>query len=583
MRPITFTRPWPIVVALMAILISPIAGVMSQPDVAQAAPSADPSEEIVYIDANGWIRIIDPVFNQHEVKWSSPKGGWENADLGDVNADGDMEIVAIGTDASGSVQIAVYDPVVASGATDPNKEINGIPWDTLWEKTLPGYAEIILAGDFDHNIPGDELLYAYRDVNMTAQVVVMNADGSAADGLNPDGTPTGRAWKEHVKYTDPTAGRRWRYGDAGNVNDTGSDEAVLVDNKVDFKGDETRFDVFNVDGGFIRLDGKTSDSVNINKVAVGQIIKGGGDEIAEVRSAKAASESLHVYKWDAVDNELHRDESWAFAGPEFVFLADLSGNGDEEVLILRKHTAKDGVRMIMVDEWGDDQDSWGSNPDYPIEESLEDLPNGSIDAFRIGAGGDVDGDGKDEIILGSQTHIIFYTDPDVSLDAVSTVQYDLPYDSGNDILLAGDVDKNGFSKGPVFGVSSDKVSATVPTGVQKVVATIELTNIGTATNVNFNLSPPPSWASVSPMSGTTPATLEVTFNALNQPVGSLAGSFNIRSSNEVSNAPYPIELGMTVSPAELIVDPNNADMVYFPCTPPMTDTMTITIDIGGTV
>lgn len=573
---------WMMYVALVALILTPLSSIMVHVDTTYAATDADASEEIIYIDNDGVIHVYDPNYDQFQVTWVSPKGGWKFADLGDVNADGDLEIVAIGTDPAGAMQIAVYDPVIASGVTDPNKEINGIPWDTLWETTLPGFPERILAGNFDNGIPGDEILYAYRDVNLNAIVVVLNADGAAPNGLNPDGTPTGRAWKTHVTYNDPTTGRRWKFGDSGDVNDVGSDEAVLVDSNGNTPDGQTIFEVFNVDEGFRRIDGKNTDDNNINKVAVGQIIAGGGEEIAEIRSAKAGGESLHVYKWDAVDNELNRDESWAFRGPEYVFLADLSGNGDDEVFILRKSPDDNGIRLIMVDEWGDDQDDWGENPDYPIEESLSDLPGGSDDAYKVGAGGDVDGDGRDEVILISDQYIIIYTDPQISTEGGATIQYLLPNGSNNDTLRAGDVDKLGFSKGPVFSVTPDTVRADVPTGTSRIAGTINLQNIGSNQSVNYSVAGLPAWATITPVSGNTPQNLQVRFDATNLPVGVVKQTIRIQSSSTVSNAPYDVDLVMTVTPAEVIVEPGVADVIYFPCSPPVTDTVDITLDVGGT-
>ena len=46
-----------------------------------AAPSADASEEIVYIDGNGTIRVIDTTFSGKQVQWFSSSGncsGWRS-------------------------------------------------------------------------------------------------------------------------------------------------------------------------------------------------------------------------------------------------------------------------------------------------------------------------------------------------------------------------------------------------------------------------------------------------------------------------------------------------------------------------
>src|SRR3712207_466402 len=81
-----------------------------------AAPSQDPDEEIVYIDADGVIRVLDTrvTGGNPEIKWFSPDSSWRDFALGDVNNDGDQEIVAIGGGRDDG-KLAVFDPVVASG------------------------------------------------------------------------------------------------------------------------------------------------------------------------------------------------------------------------------------------------------------------------------------------------------------------------------------------------------------------------------------------------------------------------------------------------------------------------------------
>lgn len=564
-------RKWPVVVALVAMLIGPLAGVAVEISTVEAAPSADPSEEIVYIDRSGVIKVLDTQ-GSPLVEWYSPTAGWKDADLGDVNDDGDLEIVAIGEDASGNVKVAVFDPVVASGAVDPDKKIppvDGIPWDTLFEMVTIGTPEIVQSANFDNGIPGDEFLYAYRDGVGTSHVVVMNAAG-----LGPDGKPTGRDWKVHVEFIDSEPTREWRFSRSGNVNGAGSDEAVLVDSKSSL----TRFDVFDVDQGFLRIDGKNSDGDTIRKVAVGQVIKDGSEEVVEIRSTKPGSEALKVYKWDTVDAELSTDEAWAFSPqPEFVFLADLAGNGDQEVLFLRNNPDDDGARLIMRDEWGDDQ-----NLQLDIEESLEELEGGTDNDYKIGAGGDVDGDGRDEIIIASSSRIVIFRDPHPGGSVAPGSRTEILRDTNNDTLVVGDLDSQGYIQGPVFGVDKESLEASLPTGTSKVAGTIRLTNVGSGGNIDFNVGSLPGWLQVNPAAGLTPATLTITFDATNIPVGVRQHTLEVTSSADVVNEPYSIDIVMTVEPAALKPAPESANFVYFPCTPPVTNTLEMVVDVGGT-
>lgn len=573
-------RKWPSVVTLLALLAGSLLGMFTGTPAAQAATSADPSEEIVYIDRSGVIRVLDTQGEAPRVEWYSPTGDWKDADLGDVNDDGDLEIIAIGETAAGDVKIAVFDPVIASGIADPNKTIppppaDGIPWDTLWETEIAGTPHVIQAGNFDNAIPGDELLYAYEDPASVARVVVMNASS-----LDPStGKPTGRDWKVHVEFEDGDINRTWRFARSGDVNNRGSAEAVLVDSKEDDGSPETRFDVFDVDQGFLRIDGKNSDNDTIRKVAIGQIIEGNGEEIAEIRTTRPGSDSLIVYKWDAEDADLNTDESWAFSPqPEYVFLADLDGNGDKEVVFLRNNPDDDGSRLIMRDDWGDDQDR-----QLDIEESLEDLEGGVDNEFKIGAGGDVDGDGRDEIIIASSTRIVIFRDPHPGGSIAPGSRTEILRDTNNDTLLVGDLDSEGFILGPIFGVDKNLVEASLPTGTVRSAGSVTISNLGSGNNVDFQVvTPLPSWVQVDPLTGVTPRTINITFDATNEPVGTKSFTMQITSNSDVVNKPFPIQLVMTVEPAALSLNPPVANFIYFPCTPPIDETMEMVVDVGGT-
>ncbi len=579
MHPQQPVQRWPLIAALIALLAGPLASLALNVAPAHAAPSADPSEEIVYIDREGVIRVLDTQ-GSPLVQWFSPTGDWNLVDLGDVNDDGDLEIVAIGEDGS-NTKVAVFDPVIASGAVDPNRKINGIPWATLYETTAPGIPGIILSDDFDSGIRGDELLYSYRDGANVSHTIVLNADPA---GL-VNGKPNGRLWKKHIEYIDPEVGRDWRFADSGNINGIGSAEAVLVDSKNAL----TRFDVFDMDKGFLRIDGKNSSSDSLRKVAVGEIIpvENTTDEIAEIRSTKPGSESLKVYKWKPADAELSTDEGIPFSPqPEYVFLADISGNGDKEVLFLRKNSLEDGARLIMVNEWGDDQKTLGE-----IEISLQDIEGGKDDAFKIGGGGDIDGDGRDEIIIASDSRIVVFTEPQRTMAANSRVDYVLP--TNNDVIKVGDLDVKGFIEGVMFGTDKSLVEAAVPTGTRGGSQTVSVTNITSNDAINFSVVQGlPAWLTVTPMFGATPTNLTFAFDATNLAVGVYQTTVQLTSNEQVINKPYPINVVLTVEPAALALAPSAASFIYFPCPPTVTinGTSVITsftplsmdIEIGGT-
>ena len=238
-----------------------------------------------------------------ETNYPEQVGGWRDLELGDVNGDGDLEIVAIGKDASGNTKIAVFDPVVASGQVDPAQKVNGIPWDVLYAASFAGEPELIDSDDFDAGIPGDEILVGYHGSGSTFTIKILNAST-----LSADGKPSGRDWKEHlsVEFDHP-----WTHVASGQIDDVGSADVVLVDDE----SAETAMDVYTIDGGFARIDGKHSDGDRWKAAAVGRIIEQTGTQvdIAGIRSSsKPDKASLLVYTLDG-DNELNSDSDWQWA------------------------------------------------------------------------------------------------------------------------------------------------------------------------------------------------------------------------------------------------------------------------------
>ena len=105
------------------------------------------------------------------------------------------------------------------------------------------------------------------------------------------------------------------------------------------------------------LDSETSSNDRFKMGAAGQIIKDGEEELAAILTVdRPTKASLRTYLLGN-RGDLEEDATWAFAPqPDRLFLADIRGNGDKEVFFLRNYPeGREGARLIMRDDWGDDQ------------------------------------------------------------------------------------------------------------------------------------------------------------------------------------------------------------------------------------
>lgn len=542
---------------VMALLWLNFPGGPAQPLAALAAPSADPDEEIVYIDGNGVIRVLDTrvTGGNPAVEWFSPDGGWRDIALGDVNLDGDMEIIAVGGGTNDG-KLAIFDPVVASGPINPDQKINGIPWDTLYRTDVPGSPQLVATGNFDDNVPGVEIIYTYEvrpedkeDDSDRTRLVALKADNL---------TPTGRSWEEHftLKFDEDWVGVA-----VGDLDNRGTDEFALVSDE------GSNMHVYRVDGGVKRIYSYGSNSRAPKAVAIGRWEAGTRNFFAWTRGAPPPLAALFVERWES-DDEFEDVYSEAFdPGPRVAFFAQINNNEDEELVLLRT-VPGDGSTPRMIVR-GRRQ---GSIPSE-LEQRLD-----SDNGYRGGAAGDIDGDGMDEIVLVRDNRILVFYEPNVS---ARTNSYDLSTNRRS--IVIGDLDKNGFISGPQFGADRSKVDGVMPAGGEMRTESINLINTSGPEPIPFSVAVVgnPSWLSVSSPTNVTPAQIFFTFNANNVQAGEYRTEVQITSSNTaVLNQPFIIEVTLRVTAALVSLQPPSLAFSH-PCTETAT-IQTARVQVGGT-
>jgi len=522
---------------------------------APAAPSADASKEIIYIDSAGTIRVIDTAFSGKQVQWSSPSSNWRSIALGDFDVDGDKEIVAVrGTPGTSTApELVVYDPVVAKGTIVPGQTLNDIPWKVLFTLSLPSRPELVFAGNFDPNVPGDEIGIVRA---------VVTADGADAGDVTrvviykqTSLTPDGSAWQEHQvrDFSD-----KWERVAVGNLDKTGGDDVAFVDT------DAGAFAVYSPDANFKKLKDEGSQSKPWKDVAFGQYIKGSNHEMLAVRSADPPLKAFTV--WEYSGGSLSDDKGDKFdPGPRIVFTGDINGSNDDvEAILLR--TCSGNCRRLIVRNDGSDG---------IIKEFSDGLTLDTDNGWRTGAAGDIDGDGRDEIVIIRSDKMRIY--PDAHNSANSN---DINVSTDRENVLIGDLDRNGYISGPVIGSTPGTVAKTVYFGY-KDTGTIKLQNITTQAAIPFTAQSDTQWLSVTPLAGTmpgaasTPIELAYQIDATQMQAGQrYTGTITVVNTNgslNVANSPYKISLAIDVVLPPFGALPDGAIAFYYPCSEPLTE------------
>lgn len=515
-----------------------------------------PELELIYIGSEDErIRVLDPSQsgNSPLVEWTSPDGNWRAVDVGDFNADGDMEIVAIrggGTGRGELGELAIYDPVVA-GSGSGLDSINGIPWELLHRRDIPGRPTLVKAGNYDPNIPGDEIVYGFL---VNEDVIVDDDDDKYRFTIIKSSIPEpdGRNWTDHISAKDE--GVEWDGITSGDLGDGGADEIVLLEE------DGGEINVFKIGSGWERIFDDGNDDRPYRSVALGDYYQGGYLEMVATRRASSSLATVFYYLYtpgaeDGLNFHAGIENEEKFQPyPRQVFLADVNGSGDDEAFFLRRDQSP---RLFARNH--------GNDPMPAFEQELD-----GDDGYRIGVGGDFNGDGDEEIaVLRDDRMLIF----DLNDNQWSRNEYAVGADT--DYFVAGDLDAAGAVRGPQFAlrdIDPPLISGTLEPNRQGPTVRYELINPGSDDTLFFNwdVSPNANWVEITfdktAASEISPAGIFVTFNSNGLTPGTYSTNLVITGSNpDIVNNPFSIPVVLTVEPARLDPTPSAAAFIYFPC------------------
>jgi hypothetical protein len=475
-------------IAILAIMLAPFAGVLGVPastvHAETAAPSTLADDEVVVITSTGDLRVDDPTTPtgpQMAIWTSASEPGWERVWTvvagGDFNGDGDAELVA----ARGS-ELKVFDPFVQPGRTKVNFSADLGSGNTV---------RLLVTGDFDNDLKDEFAVMHY--ISGGARLVWYDGGANAIQG-------------DWTQKNFATYGAMFQDMSAGDFNADGADDLVMVRNV----NNQRLVTAWNVKTWLNIAEGDYSRPWFA--VAGGNLSSSNpGDEISLTRDgANAATEALILFKVVGSSfADLAASTAWRWQ-PEFPSLAngDLNGDGDDEVVMLRDPTWAT-TSLLTVNPAGA-----AMNPP-----AFEQATGYGSAAFRIVRTGDTDGDGKDEIVILKSDRYRIYTDPDAGSQATETngsfytpsssvtgIVSNLPY------MTLANVD-TGIVSGPTLGVTPASLTFRLDCGGTSPLTSLSITNIGTGSSIFWQAQAIETngsgWLHLDKSSGTTPGTVNV--------------------------------------------------------------------------
>lgn len=580
-------------------------------------------EEILYINDRGTIHVLDT--NQANVElidWSSHEDGFFDFTVGDFNADGDAEVAAIKGE-GGTGRLVVYDPVVSPDTAIPTeKSSNGVPWKLLYERNIGFTPLVIGAGNLDISTPEDELLIGYEIGNERSEVKILKLEPNNNLGdVNVIEYSPGSNEVQPIQFD-----RTWNSVSIGQIDGVGAEEVVFTDSTM--VEDQVQSEI-----AFYRVEGLVADSpffkrgnsfASWRRTVIGDVEAGGYPEIVAIRKVNLQYKQIVVnnqlitvpsnpiptvffFKYDPVNQTiLDNDDGcpdepydpktcpddvdglFLNPRPNTVFLADVNNSGDKEALFLREVPAGQApVRFFLINR-GSDNDTFPNldqRPDAETGHPLNSLDIGPLDQdnlWRLGTGGDFDGNGTEEVAIGRPNTIRIYR---YNGNNFESIRSDFVR-SGNLRMEAANLDRNGFTSGIELFASSEALQEGIYAGVTTPIR-IDIRSFDQPVTAKLEMPNQPRWLTVHadlPLAGRTNGfSIDATIDARNLLPGEYSFELRITSSDaQVRNSPVTEMIRFSVIPVSIESQPAEALQVLFPCEggeafaqPPMTQTLSI--------
>ena len=341
-------------------------------------PEQGVDDELILLESNGRIKVVDPHVpsGYQEVDWQSPSTGWTAVTLGDFNGDGDQEILA-----TKGGQAKLFDPVVQPA----RQEVHG-----QWNLSSPYVWYEMATGDIDADGRDEIVLLRSDDAPNNVKSHVLVYDGNAA----------GTSW---TLRKDLEHGTQWLDVELGDVNGDGRDDLALVRNGEAGAKDRRILILNPINWSTLHNQGYSFDWLELELINTHKVSGVDKTEIAlSRRDVLGYLNSVLVFRWKSGTT---LEDVWGgtfypyFTGIEG---ADLNGDGDEEIVMYRNRTDVD-IALISRNIAGAAMRTF--------EPAGANSPRGGWLAMETG---DLEGDGRDEVILVRSTKYRVYDRPEAS-------------------------------------------------------------------------------------------------------------------------------------------------------------------------